>query len=212
MDTTTGTRPSTSPSGTSSAGTQGDGPGLSVQEAATALGVSVNTIRRWIKDGRLPYEKLPTPVGYAYRVYPQRVTPAGTHRDVPPMGAPREVLALTPDMQRAEATAAYTAALLGPLVAELSAAREQIAGQAERIGRFSAELAQAHDTIRALEAPRKAPANAPESHAEALGPTGEPPEPDPEPTPSPVPAPIPPKPDGRSWWRRLWESVLSAPG
>jgi excisionase family DNA binding protein len=189
---------------------------VSVQEAATALGVSVNTIRRWIKAGRIAHEKLPTPAGYAYRVYPQRVTPAGTGRGVPPIGTHRGVLTLAPDMQRAEAMAAYTAALLGPLVAELSAAREQIAGQAERIGQLSAELAQAHDTIRALEVTREAPAAAPQSRhdanltAEVPEPTTEPSWPAPEPTPNPVPAPIPPEPDGRSWWRRMWAALVGA--
>src|SRR5215216_744293 len=136
MDTATGTQPGTSPSGTqagtSSAGTHNGGElGVSVQEAATALGVSVNTIRRWIKDGRIPYEKLPTPAGYTYQVYPGRVGPAGTRREVPLMGTRREVPAVALDIQRAEAMANYTRSILEPLVARLADQEAIIREQAE---------------------------------------------------------------------------------
>ena len=113
---------------------------MSVQEAATALDVSVNTIRRWIKDGRIPHEKLTTPAGFAYRVYPQRVAPTGTPREVPLIGTPREVPALAPDIQRAEAMASYSRSLLEPLVARLAEQEQIIREQAEDLGRLRAEL------------------------------------------------------------------------
>jgi len=113
---------------------------VSVQEAATALDVSVNTIRRWIKDGRIPHEKLTTPAGFAYRVYPQRVAPTGTPREVPLIGTPREVPALAPDIQRAEAMASYSRSLLEPLVARLAEQEQIIREQAEDLGRLRAEL------------------------------------------------------------------------
>ena len=42
--------------------------GLTVQQAATAVGVSERTIRRRIKEGSLAAEKVPTAQGYEWRV------------------------------------------------------------------------------------------------------------------------------------------------
>lgn len=42
--------------------------GVSVKEAAVALGVSQKTIRRRIRTGILPAEKVPRPGGFEYRV------------------------------------------------------------------------------------------------------------------------------------------------
>jgi excisionase family DNA binding protein len=42
--------------------------GLSLHDAAAALGVSVLTVRRKIKRGELPAERVPTPTGFVYRV------------------------------------------------------------------------------------------------------------------------------------------------
>jgi len=192
MDTATGTRPSTSSAGTHNGGV----PGVSVQEAATALGVSVNTIRRWIKGGRIPHEKLATPAGYAYRVYPQRVPPAGTRREVP---------ALAPDLQRAEAMASYSRSLLEPLVARLAEQEQIIREQAEDLGRLRAELEHA----RVAPTARHQTATAARETAEGPDPPSEPSEL--IPAASPVPQPIPPEPNGGSpWWRRWW-AALSVP-
>jgi len=200
MDTATGTRPSTSSAGTHNGGELG----VSVQEAATSLGVSVNTIRRWIKGGRIPYEKLPTPAGYAYRVYPGRVPSTGTRREVPLMGTPREVPALAPDLQRAEAMASYSRSLLEPLVARLAEQEQIIREQAVDLGRLHAELEYAREPPRPHQTPTAANLT-----AEAPDPPSESPEP--IPAPSPVPQPIPPQPNGGSpWWRRWW-AALSVP-
>jgi len=177
---------------------------VSVQEAATALGVSVNTIRRWIKDGRIPHEKLTTPAGFAYRVYPQRVPPTGTRREVPLMGTPWEVPALAPDLQRAEAMASYSRALLEPLVARLAEQEQIIREQALELGRLHAELEYTREPPRPHQT-----ATASNLTAEAPDPPSEPSEP--IPAPSPVPQPIPPQPNGGSpWWRRWW-AALSVP-
>ena len=88
--------------------------------------------------------------------------------------------------------AEYSAKLLEPLVAKL-------AEQAEDIGRLRAQLEQAHEAIRALEASRDAPADAPKSHT-APNLTAE----------APEPTRGPPEPDGRPWWRRAWAALLGS--
>ncbi len=176
---------------------------MSVQEAATSLGVSVNTIRRWIKGGRIPHEKLATPAGYAYRVYPGRVPPTGTRREVPLMGTPREVPALAPDLQRAEAMARYSRALLEPLVARLAEQEQIIREQAEDLGRLRAELEHAREGPTA----RHQTATDAREAAEGSDPPLEPSEL--IPVASPVPQPIPPEPNGGSpWWRRAWTALV----
>ena len=42
--------------------------GLTVQQAAVGAGVSERTVRRWIKEGRLAADKVPTAQGYEWRV------------------------------------------------------------------------------------------------------------------------------------------------
>ena len=42
--------------------------GLTIQQAATVAGVSERTVRRWIKEGTLAAEKVPTAQGYEWRV------------------------------------------------------------------------------------------------------------------------------------------------
>jgi excisionase family DNA binding protein len=204
MNSTPGTSPGSYQPGTSHAAGTSQGtprdeslPGLSVPEAAAALGVSANTIRRWIKDGTVVAERVPRPQGYALRVHlptqvPAGTSPAGTSHaaQVPPNGTShehvpgtsREVPAVAPaDLQRAEALAIYGARLLEPVVAELKAAREHVAAQAEELGRVRAELAAAQVRIAELEA-----TPAPRQVA---------------PTP-PADSPVAPAP--RSWWARWW--------
>ncbi len=41
---------------------------LTVQQAAAGAGVSERTVRRWIKEGRLAADKVPTAQGYEWRV------------------------------------------------------------------------------------------------------------------------------------------------
>jgi excisionase family DNA binding protein len=156
-----------SPPGTSHGTSQpGPLPGLSVPDAAAALGVSTNTVRRWIKDGSLVAERVARPQGYALRVYlPTQVPPVSTspgtsfgmshdEREVPPTGTSQQVPTVAPtDLQRAEALAAYGATLLAPVVAELAAVRQQAVERAEEVGRLREQLQVAAARIAALEAP-----------------------------------------------------------
>jgi excisionase family DNA binding protein len=154
MDSTPGTSHGTSHNGQL--------PGLSVPAAAAALGVSTNTIRRWIKEGSLVAERVTRPQGYALRVYlPTQVPPVSTSHStshdepqVPPTVTSRQVPTVaTAELQRAEALAAYGATLLAPVVAELAAARQQVAERAEEVGRLREQLQVATARIAELETP-----------------------------------------------------------
>jgi excisionase family DNA binding protein len=163
---------------------EGAVPGLSIQEAAAELGISVNTVRRQVKAGRIRAEKVTTPSGYVYRVFPsldtQPSTQASTRRvpEVDTQPSTQRVPVMLPDLARAEAMASYNRALIEPLVAELGEARRQVAEQAELIGELRARLA-------ALEAPKAEPADV-------------------EPAAAPEAAP---EPATRLWWRRAWRRM-----
>jgi excisionase family DNA binding protein len=123
---------------------------VSVGEAAAALGVSANTIRRWIKTGELRADRVVRPQGEAWRVYLPRHVPAGTSREVPPgtsqhvpPAPPIGTSLASPDVQRAEALAAYGAALLAPVLATVERLEAVNRDQAETIGQLRAQLAAA---------------------------------------------------------------------
>jgi hypothetical protein len=161
---------------------------VSVPEAAEILGLSVATIRRMIRAGRLQAETVRRPQGIAYVV-----ALPGAHRDRS-AGDQQVGTAARANPSAADAMAAWSSAVLAPLV-------ETVREQAETIGSLRARLSAAEERIRMLEAPRELP-----STAEGK-----------EPEPSPVPEPLPPQPDGRPsetdapsasvsapWWRRWW--------
>jgi excisionase family DNA binding protein len=120
--------------------------GMSVEAAARALGVSINTVRRRVKTGELRSERVRRPQGYAIRVYlPTQVPAAGTCQEVPahedvPNGAAAPAHQVPTDVQRAEALAAYGATLLAPVLADLERLQRENRDQAEQIGRLTAEL------------------------------------------------------------------------
>ena len=43
--------------------------GVSIDQAAATLNVSPSTVRRWVKEGRLPAERVTTPQGHVFRAY-----------------------------------------------------------------------------------------------------------------------------------------------
>jgi excisionase family DNA binding protein len=141
-----------SPNGSTNGTHMGTGPGttpagLSIPEAAVALGVTTNTVRRWIKSGRLRSEKVRTPSGHAYRVYVESGTHPGTGPVPTPVPAegtnavPTSVPLPVPDTARAESMAAYNAALVRPLVEALERQQAIIREQAEELGSLRSELA-----------------------------------------------------------------------
>jgi excisionase family DNA binding protein len=58
-------------------------PAVSVDEAAAALGVSTNTIRRWLKTGALRGERARRPQGALWRVHLPVQVPVASDRHVP---------------------------------------------------------------------------------------------------------------------------------
>jgi excisionase family DNA binding protein len=135
---------------------------VSVDEAAAALNVSPNTIRRWLKAGALRGERVERPQGVMWRVYlPSAAPPPAGERHVPdgtcqpemgpPVAPPTAPASL--EVARATALAEYGAALLAPVIAELELVRQENRGQAERLGHLTAELEAARAQLAEREAP-----------------------------------------------------------
>ncbi len=174
-----------------------------LQEAAAVLGVSLNTLRRKIRSGEVAAERVRRPQGYVWRVELPEDQPAGQQSaGTLPLEAPGTLQQQAPDLQRAEAMASYSRALLEPLVARLAEQEQIIREQAEDLGRLRAELEHAREGPTA----RHQTATDARGTAEGPDPPSEPPEP--PSAPSPAPAPIPPQPNGGSpWWRRWWVAI-----
>lgn len=128
---------------------------VSIPDAARILRLSESSIRRLIKAGRLEAERVQRPQGYAWLVKvpaPSTDPPEQPPRQVGASGAtyPPEEPAPSTVAAQADAISGLVAAtvgsLLGPLVSELAASRqqnerqaEQLVTQAESIGRLTAE-------------------------------------------------------------------------
>jgi excisionase family DNA binding protein len=150
--------------------------GLTIEEAATRLGLSVTTVRRRIKQKKLRATLVAGDHGPEYRVQVepgQATTLAGERRhddgqdDQPSLGADQPAVN-------------SLVALVDRLTTENSRLQDERAELFGRLGYFQAQLEQAQTTIKALEAPKE-PAPAPAA----------PRWPD-EPTPADPPRP---------WWR-----------
>lgn len=140
---------------------------VTVAEAAAALGVNVVTIRRMIKRGQLEAERVHRPQGSAYLV----TLPGHGAGDETPTGQPAQDMSRTQETPAEQMMAAWSASvltpILAPIVAELTATRQQLVSQAETIGRQSAELDAARAQISTLLA---------HTEAQAAEPTTEPPQ------------------------------------
>jgi hypothetical protein len=134
--------------------------GYSLQDAAAILGVSVNTLRKRIRDGRVRGEHVQRPQGHVWRVY---LDPPASSEDPPSQEAPRRLQDPPTPATQAEAITAMIqttiATVLGPLVAEQSALRQTVERQADEIaelredrGRLTAENA----ALRAAQAQQEA--------------------------------------------------------
>jgi excisionase family DNA binding protein len=160
-------------------------PACTLQEAAAALGVSLNTLRRRIRSGEIRAERVRRPQGHVWRVYLPGEQPAGQHSSQNSAGTLQQPPA---DIQRAEAMASYSRSLLEPLVARLADQEQIIREQAEEIGRLRSELDHARTGT---------PAGAPESHTAGPG-TASTGGAEQESTPTPGP-----------WWRRVWGALVA---
>jgi excisionase family DNA binding protein len=109
---------------------------VTVAEAASILGVSVVTIRRMIRRGRLEAERVHRPQGSAYLVTlpvegtgDRTATEQAAQNVSRTQGTPADMMAV------------WSETFLAPIMAELAASRETIARQAETIGQLRQRLA-----------------------------------------------------------------------
>lgn len=141
---------------------------VTIEQAAALMGVSASTIRRRIRAGALQVEETRRPQGTVWLVHlPPGVSPAAEAATVDT--APVDTTATAqpaPALAQAEAMTSLIqttiATVLGPLVAELAASRqqnerqgEQLVSQAGTIGRLEAQLEaeRAKSTLLARTAP-----------------------------------------------------------
>jgi hypothetical protein len=186
VDESVGTQP-----GSSVGNQEGTWVAVSVEDAARALGISTNTVRRQVKAGTLRSERISRPQGYVVRVYiPEGQVPNGQVPEVP-SEVPTQVTTLVPVQERIEAIETLARALMAPLREELADARTQLAELATENGRLKERLA-------ALEAPREDRKTS--QHQTFFDQQAQPPKLAIEPTEQPAP---PPDPAPRRWWQRL---------
>jgi excisionase family DNA binding protein len=172
-------------------GSPGEG-WLTLTEAATLLGLSVDTVRRRVKRGELEARMVPTPHGAAWRVrLPSAPTVGATV--VQTVGA---TLGAAPTQATGGPPMGELVGLVGRLHDENRALAEAAATWQTRAELLAAQLEDARAQL-ALSAPTDGPqsrqdARETASHGGVLQ----------ESTPA-RPAP---------WWRRWWVALLSTPG
>jgi transposase-like protein len=142
---------------------------VSVAEAARELGISPETVRRWIKLGRLEARRAIRPQGAVWQVSLPVTTPRGVppvrpvtghseaSRSEPEHTIPAEAWHPSPPLVGHTMDPAPLVASIARLIAELAEVRvisdhraDQLVSQAETIGRQSAELERGRATIVSL--------------------------------------------------------------
>jgi len=137
--------------------------GLTIGQAASALGVSSSTVRRWVRSGRLHSDQVAVGDGFEYRILLEGLEGLeGVKGSANPFMEPTaEAVAngsmdasvspiMDASMERSVALAAYNAQLVAPLAAVIERQSETIREQAEALGRQGAELERATSTVVAL--------------------------------------------------------------
>ncbi len=160
--------------------------GLSVKEAAAALGISERTARSRIKAGKLAAVQIERPQGYEWRVYPDGLPP-GNNLDL--SGNNVESHPETPNETHVDPPGNNVEAPgmveMIHLVATLQSRNEQLAGQ---VGYLQRQVLEQQETIqRLLMAPKDEPADV-----------------TPEKSPRAAEPPIVDEARPRPWWRRWW--------
>jgi excisionase family DNA binding protein len=165
---------------------------VSTDEAAQLIGVSVITVRRWIKAGKLRAEIVPGQRGPEYRIHldhrsigDQRVITDhdrvnGDHRGARPDRRSDEDLqrGAVEDLRHDRLTA-----LLEAVTADNRRLNDERAELYGRLGYLQGELAQAREQLKALQAPKEPIAPPPPAGAVFR------------------PLPAEPDPPRRPWWR-----------
>jgi len=143
---------------------------VTLPEASRLLGVSESTVRRMIKAGKLEADRVERSQGHLWLI--KLPSPSASAAGHPPTVATVEGA----NPPGPEALAAWSAAVLAPLVARMGEQEGVIRDQAEQLGRLgerldhvTTELGRARAEIQALRAPT-AP-ESPEPAREAPAPT-----------------------------------------
>ncbi len=144
--------------------------GLTIQQAAAVAGVSERTVRRWIKEGRLAADKVPTAQGYEWRVQvpgagcplpPARRVAGGIGVQVPGT-SPGAAAPVADQVEQAPGEALVRA--LG-LVERLQRENLELAG---RVGFLQGQLQETQVQLLALAAPAPQPARVADGRRERL--------------------------------------------
>jgi hypothetical protein len=132
-------------------------PGLSLQDAAAALGISITTLRRHVKRGRVHAERIATPSGFVYRVLLDPTIHPSSHADDsairPPTRADSHVDSPR-DVAPADAGDAMTGSVrefLEPVLAELAETRRLVERQQQTIMELSGRVGYYQGQIEALQ-------------------------------------------------------------
>ncbi len=141
--------------------------GLTIGQAASMLGVSPSTVRRWVRSGRLRSDQVMAGDGFEYRIPAEALearkgsaNPCTTPSLEATVNGFTEGVAapiLDASVERSAALAAYNAQLIAPLTAVIEqqsativSQAERLEAQAETIGRQTAELERAASAVVAL--------------------------------------------------------------
>ncbi len=186
---------------------------VSVSEASRELGISPETVRRWIKSGRLQAERAIRPQGAVWLVALPVTPPCGVP-PVAPVTAPHEGADQEPaHAPSAEAcdpsppVASVTGAAPGAVdpsprpTPEVVALAATVREQAETIARLTRMLEQVMADMDALRASQASWELVDETEVPA-----------PEPAPDPLPEPLLPTPNAAPWdahWR-AWVTIATA--
>ena len=181
---------------------------VTVRDAAEELGVSVATIRRMIRDGRLEGERVIRPQGTAFLVR-LPIEASTSHAEASSTDQAARVMTRDNASSADMMMAAWSRAVVEPLTRLIEDQQRQLNERAETIGRQAERLSVLEDRLRMLEAPelQEGPSA---SNLTAQGP--EPTEGVPSEPPEPLaPDPLLPTTDGRQpWWRRCMDWLAAS--
>lgn len=111
---------------------------LPIPEAAKYLGIHVRTVHRWIDIGQLM--KRDVGRGRVEVWCPEHLAAYAPPESTPATPQGTSLAAMSQHLALMERLGEISAQQMAPLLAELAATRQQMAAQAEEIGRLKAEL------------------------------------------------------------------------
>jgi hypothetical protein len=120
--------------------------GYSLQDAASIIGISLNTLRKRIASGQVKAERVQRPQGHIWRVYLETEHPAIDPSDQDATlhaaeGSPTVQHPVAAGTLQAEAMAAYTRSILAPMVEALEHSQTRVAELERENGQLTERLA-----------------------------------------------------------------------